>query len=333
MGILGAYCFARLVESWLETKSVSQTLKRVAHLIGVGIATLLLLNLNPYGWEYAPYLIRAIHMDRPLILEWQPIWEIKSPLLFIISVLVAACAVYFRRKGSLFEAFALALTAYLAAKHYRHGSLYAVTWACLVPGLIETTKFGDVARQLWKKQSAFISVASLALAIVAIGYSVNVRFWELRIPSEQPAPMSRKGMFPVGPVDYLKENQFEGNLFVPFSNGAFVQWKLYPQVKVSIDSRYEVAYPPGALEESLYFYMAKKGWQETLAKYDTNALLIPNGCNLAEELEKDNYALAAEIEWKCVYRDRGYSLYFPNASAGKYPFVDNRQTKVIGVFP
>jgi hypothetical protein len=45
------------------------------------------------------------------------------------------------------------------------------------------------------------------------------------------------------PADYLEESKFHGNLLTPFELGAFVSWKMYPDVHVSLDARFEVAYP------------------------------------------------------------------------------------------
>jgi hypothetical protein len=127
MGILGVYCLARTIEAILKTVSPQKTLQRVGHLILIGIVTLILLIVNPYGWGYIPYLIRAVSMDRSLILEWRPIWEIRLPLIYGITVLIAGYAIWREGRSSIFESMAILLTAYLAAKHYRHGSLYAVT--------------------------------------------------------------------------------------------------------------------------------------------------------------------------------------------------------------
>jgi hypothetical protein len=333
MGILGVYCFSRLIESWLETKSVAQTLKQVAHLILVGFATLLLLNLNPYGWEYATYLVRALRMERPLIPEWSPIWVTKLPVIYAVSVLIALYAIWCRGKESLFESCALILTAYLAAKHFRHGSLYAVTWMCVVPPMIQSSGLGTAWQGLWKKYSPQIAVLGIAIGVIATGCSIEQTFWKVKVPGQVSAPGNHERTFPVGPVDYLREHDFQGNLFVPFSAGSYVQWKLYPDVKVSLDSRYEAAYPEGTVEENLAFYSTDEGWRETLEKYDTDALLIPIDYKLAIALAKDDGALAKSISWTCVYRDRSYCLYFPSQTAGQFKFADRTKERIDGVYP
>lgn len=333
MGILGVYCFARLIEAWLETKSPGQTFKRVWHLVAVGVGTLLLLNVNPYGWDYTPYLIRAVRMKRPLILEWQPIWEIRLPIIYGISLMIAIYGIWCRGKESLFETFALLLTAYLAAKHYRHGSLYAVTWACFVPPMIQASPVGEAIENLFKRHRPRIAVAAIAIGLVAIGFAINVKFWKLQVPTDDTYAKGNDVIYPAGVVDYLRDQDFHGNLFVPFSTGAFVEWNLYPDVKVSLDSRYEVAYPPEALEENNEFYNASNNWQDTLAKYDTDAILVPQARRLAEELEKNDGEIPNSIGWKCIYRDKGHSLYVRTDRADTLPYLDRSNETVIGVFP
>ncbi len=331
MGILGVYCLTRLVESWQATKSVTATFKAVAHLVAVGLMTLVLLIVNPYGWEYIPYLIRAVRMERPLILEWMPIWEIKLPILYGLSLLIAAYGIWCKGKESLFETLAIILTAYLAAKHYRHGSLYAVTWACFVPPMIQPTQIGESIEGLFKKYQPQIAVIAIAIGLVAVGYSINMKFWKLQVPSANLTPSSPHSYFPVGPVEYLREQNFEGNLFTPFSVGAYVEWKLYPDVKISLDSRYEVAFPDGALAENMDFYAGKEGWEAILTKYDTHALLTANAAPVDQKM------LAAceseSIAWKRVYRDQGFSIYMPKPRANSLHFVDRSGETIKGVFP
>lgn len=335
MGILGVYCLARTIEAILETRSPQKTLQRVWHLILIGIVTLILLIVNPYGWDYVPYLIRAVSMDRPLILEWRPIWEIRLPLIYGISVLIAAYAIWREGRTSIFESMAILLTAYLAAKHYRHGSLYAVTWACMVPPMIERSGLGQEIKNMFDNYRAQITVAAFSLAMIALGYSINVRFWELKIPNQITSTKKHEIIYPVGAVEYLSHQKLEDqlNLFVPFSAGAFVQWKLYPQVKVSIDSRYEVAYPDGAIVENDDFYKAKDGWKATLNRYDTHAVLIPVNSPLGKLLAQNESQTAKEIGWKSVYQDRGFSIYVPKSDVANFPQLDRTDEMIRGVFP
>lgn len=333
MGLLGVYCLSRVIVSWRETRSIEQTIKNVAHLVVIGVGTILLLYVNPYGTDYAPYLIRAVRMDRPTIIEWWPIYKVKLPVFYTISVLIAAYGIWQRGKEHIFETLAICLTAYLAFKHYRHGSLYAVTWACFVPPMIQSTNVGDSIKRLWNSYGSQVAVASLAIGFVATGVCIHERCWELRIPNQKSANQRNVATFPVGAVDFLKEKKFTGNVLVSFPVGAYVSWKLFPHVKVSLDSRYEVAYPPGAMEEDEQFYTAAKGWQDIPARQGANAILVPNEYPLAKVIQQETESIPVGFPWKCVYRDQGYAIYMPLETAADLVTVDRRNEFITGVFP
>lgn len=89
---------------------------------------------------------------------------------------------------------------------------------------------------------------------------------------------------------------------VPFSNGAFVSWNLYPDVQVSIDSRYEVAYPPGSIERSFEFYSAKDGWQTTLESHQTDAVLVPRYKPIRKQMDSCE-------GWFLLYEDGMFSIF------------------------
>ena len=366
LGLIGCYGIARTCEAWIAHRSIKPTFLAVRHLVFTGLATAGLLNVSPYGWEYVPYLIRAIRMPRPLIPEWNPVWNLETNdalIFWAVSVVIAGVAVWksglklreghgdhhspetsqasepdMRRTNAyayeLFTPLALLLTAWMAAKHYRHGSLYAVTWICLVPPLLQPTPIARAIENLWHRYAATVGVLATGIAVVALGYSIQARFWELRIPGQRAYQGEPILVYPVGPVQYLADAQFEGNLFVPFNLGAFVSWKLWPAVKVSIDSRYEVAYPPGALEQNLSFYYALDDWRQAVEQTPTDAILIPLDQPVAERLgELQSPSPDGGGGWTLCYQDQEFLLLVRSELAQHLPRVDNRKAKVVGRFP
>jgi len=163
-------------------------------------------------------------------------------------------------------------------------------------------------------------------------FACQKHFWELRVPTRLAPARGDLVAFPAGAAGYLAEQRFRGNVMVPFEVGAFLSWKLFPAVKVSIDSRYEVAYPPSALEESLAFYDAEKGWEGLPGRYLTDAVLIPRQSRLGELVEKSP-PLAIRTGWRCVYRDDAYSLYVDRQRAAGLPVVDRQGQVIQAGFP
>jgi len=114
-------------------------------------------------------------------------------------------------------------------------------------------------------------------------------------------PQSDSGFaYPVGAVDYLRQQHFVGNVMVPFRQGAYVSWKLFPAVKVSVDSRYEVAFSDEWVRRTFQFYAAEAGWQETLNAYPTDLVLVPLLSPVAQVIQQSG--------WHMVYVDREFEI-------------------------
>jgi hypothetical protein len=136
--------------------------------------------------------------------------------------------------------------------------------------------------------------------------------------------------YPAGAVRYLEDQRFSGNLMTPFAAGAYVMWHLYPAVRVGMDSRYEVAYPPEAVTENQLLYGAALDWRALLEGYGTDAVLVPAGDALDLAMSE---AGKAGGDWKQVYRDDGFALFAPTPVAENLPRVDRRGEDIVARFP
>lgn len=122
---------------------------------------------------------------------------------------------------------------------------------------------------------------------------------------------------------------------VPFDAGAYVSWNLYPNVKVSMDSRFEVAYSIKSVTDNINFYSANEGWQDTLARYSTDAILVPRWSKVEIILRQNTTQKSPDSStiWIPVYIDDGYSLYMRSYFEHEYPIEDMSGTRIIGTFP
>lgn len=298
--------------------AVEQYLRRnpVRHLLLSLCGMSLEIFLNPYGPQYFVFLKRALMMARPYVAEWGPIWGFGRPLVaaFIIAVMVAICSAWssgwHRSSGVL----VLLATAVEAALHRKLLPLFAIAWFCYVPAYLPATALGKWWSEFSLRRSRFVATAWLAFAFICILAAFARKPWHLAVP--QP-------LYPVGPVQYLAKQNFAGNLMVPFRLGAYVSWKLYPAVKVSLDSRYEVAYPDPVVKQIFDFYEARPTWRAALAAYRTDAVLIPRDSQIA--------ALMPEASWQLVYTDRQFEIYVrPGLSL---PAKDDSSMSFQGSFP
>lgn len=297
-----------VIERWglalLQCQSICKVCSELWHhllLLPLLIAGLL---INPWGTDYAPYLIRAISMPRPTMLEWQPLWMTHDGLTtmsaFALSLLALGYVAKNRRWNRLRGWLFCCIAAYMALKHIRHGSIYALVWMSFVPGWLTPTAFGRaMIATLTNFRSTSIRL-SCTIALASFCFLCFYPPWKATLPSTDP-----KGamVYPVGAVEYLRKHRFSGNLMTPFASGAFVSWMCYPDIRVSMDGRYEVAYREDVLPKHNRFYSGDADWQSILKEFDADAVLAQANspiCNLMEQ-----HSLGS---WRKVYDDRVFCI-------------------------
>jgi hypothetical protein len=276
--------------------------------------------LNPYGIRYFAYLARALAMARPRIAEWGPIWTFGWSLTFVfgLAVLVAVYCLVELHTGRLAGALLLAASGSEALLHRKLLPFFAITWLCYVPSYFQRTRAGQWLQQFTRRRVRFVVVAWTFMIVIALVAAIRQKFWRVEVPQT-----SGDVSYPVGAVDYLAAQGFHGNVMVPFRSGAYVSWKLYPAVKVSLDSRYEVAYPDEWVERVFRFYEGRQGWRDTLAAYPTDLVLVPRNAPVRTQIR--------ELDWKPIYQDAQFELY---ARPGlQLPAVEQSAESFTGVFP
>jgi hypothetical protein len=306
----------------LALYTLERAIRREAfvHLIFLLAGTIAEVFINPFGTAYFAYIARALAMSRPHIQEWRPVWAYGPwwTTIFLIAVAIAAYAVAkigIRRAPGLLMVIATAVEATL---HCKLMPLFAIAWICHVPAYIQPTPVGRWITSFTRRRSAFVLSIWLLVTVMYLADAVRWQFWQLRVPQTKTT-----FAYPVGAVQYLRERGFVGNLMVPFHQGAYVCWKLYPAVKVSVDSRYEVAYSEEWVDRMFRFYDAEPGWRETLNAYSTDMVLVPRIMPVARVIQQSG--------WQMVYEDREFEILArPGLSL---PFTDRTAESFAGVFP
>jgi len=311
----------------LAFHTVEQALRRrpVGHLLLLLAVASALVLVNPYGATYLGFLWRSLSLPRPAIEEWLPAWRAPASVIgvFALSLLLVVYAAARAGLRALSGVLPLAAAAWAGLSHQRHLSVYAVVWVSLVPAWLDRTPLGEALRELFSRRAARVRAVCATVAVVCLAATLSHRPWRVTIPSQ---PGDHPDLtYPVGAADWMHAVGFHGNLEVPFLVGAFVAWKLNPDVLVSIDSRYEVAYPPAALQANLDTYAARPGWEQRLAEGGrTDAVLLPADGPLAS-------AMPALPGWTRAYRDDAFEVYLrPGLSL---PAADRRGQVAAGSFP
>ncbi len=314
LGLIAFHSVERFIAAYCSHKSLVDACRDTWHLMLAAPAALCVLPLNPYGWQYIPYLVRAIRMDRPLIREWLPLWHTYNPVhtiaLFAMSV---ALFVYAQRRTKLVRlrgsAF-LALCIYMTVKHIRHGSIFAVVWIAYVPAWISHTSLGKGLVHLVERHRLPAIRASQGIACAALMFAIVNHFW---LPTLPPRRLYSTACYPTGAVEYLKQQHFTGNLMTPFHVGSYVSWEMYPNVKVSFDGRYEVAYQEQLMPEHNQFLNGEGDWWTILDKYPTDAVLVHRQAPVVQKLRAfcdglANSVPATKLKWRIAYEDDSFLI-------------------------
>jgi hypothetical protein len=100
------------------------------------------------------------------------------------------------------------------------------------------------------------------------------------------------GQFPVREADILERSGLQGNLVVPFSWGSYSSWRLYPHIKVSIDGRYEAAYPESTFAMNQDFVRRRGAdWDRILKQHPVDFIILDyqNGALHSADLVEKGY--------------------------------------------
>jgi hypothetical protein len=307
---LGALCWDERggMNLWRCTSLAAwrATLRRYAH---HGLVLFLLvwgLSFNPWGWEYVPYLWRAIRMPRPTILEWQPLWATYQPgiamLAFGISAILLAYVAKTRRWSRLTGWMFCVVAAAMTLKHLRHGSLYGTVWLALMPGWLTPTPLGRVVIAKLQSTRPFAFATAILVTISCGAFAWVHAPWHSTLPSRDPAAAL---VYPVDACSFIEQQGLQGNMITPFASGAYVSWRCYPNIRVSIDGRYEVAYAEDVLPLHDRFYSAGEGWQELLNTYGADLILVQRSAPVLERFLNSDRSAA----WNIVHEDQAFVLF------------------------
>lgn len=319
--LVGAALFAM---HWIE-----QVIRRQPHwhLFFVGLALIPLAAINPWGIHFLQYLLHAITMPRPAIAEWSPLWEPENRLRLVnFGISLLPIFLIFKQTGfrKLPGILIILATGLAAMKSIRFLPFYGLAYASYLPGAFSGTSLGYEIRTCWHRfRAAFIILLGLAV-IALVLKAVPSEPWRLQVASH---PLPKQGqhlIYPVGAVEHLTRHGFLGNVMVPYDWGSYVMWKLGPAVKVSFDSRYEVAYPNWRMVEDDQFFEARTGWETVLDKYPTDVVLVRSDFPIVKPLER-------HAGWKRIYSDPQFIMFARKGS--DLPPVESKVPAPNGQFP
>jgi hypothetical protein len=165
----------------------------------------------------------------------------------------------------------ICFTLYAAFRHQRHAPFFAIA---ATPYLV--AHLSAFSETLFSKNPSWTVGAGtqklVAFLFAAIAAFMIYHGGRLYVMSGLRVIVD-PATYPVASLRFIETNGFEGNLIVPFDWGEHAIWKLYPRCKVSIDGRFETAYPRSVSDDHLVAEQDSARWNALIEKYDADILL------------------------------------------------------------
>ena len=283
--IIGLFCVTEAYE-----KRLTKTPVFVA--IGWAIAPL----FTPYGFKaFVTFLVGSLGMERPGIAEWEPLHvdQLSFALTILLSLPLAYGMLALRKQRDLFTVGITFLSAYCAFRHIRFLPFFMITAATFGGPYVQAT----VARLRELRPSLFVALTRSGSCVVLVMCAVGSASLLVRLCSKTSYQLNLSA-FPVSAVEWLRDNQVSGRLLVDFNMGSFAMWRLYPNFKISVDGRYEEAYPQETVtQNALAFNPATPEGVAALEKINPTHILVFTPPKMPTA------PLSFGDEWKPIYQD------------------------------
>lgn len=268
------------------------------------LGSLAVLPINPWGFEYLIYLIKANTMQRTYVTEWAGLFSqhyvysrLKFKFYALIMLLVEFCVVLKQLKDKTFnfdktKFLVVGVTLFLALQHIKLLPLAVIAIAAFLYDDYYTA-LNTLTRDFFKKIATVKDVIVYVFILVFVLARLSVKAFQ---------PITNYEKYPVVATEFIRLNNLKGNLMVSFGYGSYVSYKLYPNVKVFIDGRYEEVYYDFMLPLQSKFYLLKPGWDEILKKYPPDIMIIEKSYAVYSALlKRKDYSLVYEDNYVGVF--------------------------------
>lgn len=277
------------------------------------IPTILALVINPWGFSYLEFLINAVTMKRPNIMEWWGLFHglhIKSFVIFkIFSLIMILTYILTLGKNLSYKNIdktkflILGVTLYQAIIHIKMIPFFVISCACflyddfytLLDDIVKIikVKFKTSSDFLGKKFKAKKEFAIYTLIIICSAATINTNSF---------GPILKNNKFAYKEIEFLKINNIKGNLFLNFGQGSYASYKLYPNIKIFMDGRYEEVYYDYMLPVMQEFYHSKVDGTKLMKNFPPDIMII-------EKFYPVYKNLLTHKSWSLAYEGKHYGVF------------------------
>mgnify|MGYP000276432589 CR=1 FL=1 len=256
----------------------------------------LALLVNPYGIDLLTFLFQNLADSRLEIIEWQPmqIHSLTGAFFLLWIAIILSCLIFSRKPRNPRFLILLVITAYLPFMALRY-TLFFILTAVLVAG----EHIGDTWERLMplSQQSARRTIGAPVLTLIT---AMMLLAWKWT--NFNGIPIKNPEYYPIAAVSILNQSQIIGNLAVHFDWGDYALWHLAPEIKVSLDTRREMAYSEVIYKENVRNMTGIGDWSALLDDHPTQIALVKSAS------PTDNL-MKLHVDWIEIYRDEVSVLF------------------------
>lgn len=327
------YFIPLLMLFWLNTHGASLYGLLLIFLYGLGeflnkkpykkyfillIPCILVYFINPWGFNFIKFMFSAVFVDRHWIGEWQSPFtmEINAVIEYIITLAVVITTLVYGSYKSKKQLGALDFTKVLviivftifSLKYIKHTRAFYIVFLIYL-----YNDFLLVFNKILSKLNIRKKLILNSLLYVTCFFFICYSF--LNNPVLFVAQGDIISKFPVRPLEFISKNNIKGKILTQYSDGGYIAYKYYPDLKIYMDGRQEQVYDYEILDDLMKFlFYSRKDSNKVLEKYPPDIILLNNYWQANEYLTYQNY-------YKKVYDDGEFSVYLsPSVQKNKYEF-------------
>ena len=257
---------------WFYAAAAIILRKDIPQMAGMAVACGAVTFINPYGARFWKYLIPALLNPRARIAEWRPppllawddFWGFR--LCFVLTVVVIALGWRKVTRRNFYGLVVLAVTAAMSWRSRRHGPFFGVaTLAFAGPYYAAVAASLPLAWRARVNPTWLVGGLYAALAFAAALRDLPRASWQ---------PLAPVGEDPVREADILSRAGVKGNLATPFAWGSYLAGRLYPKIKISMDGRYESAYPESTFLMNAAFFDHQGDWLQLCRSFKVDFVIL-----------------------------------------------------------
>lgn len=299
------------------------------------VFSLLATLINPYGIAYWDFIKTEI-LQHHALLEWQPIDLLNGAshiafgmsisvysgfvIFALLSIITGIILLFKETKPDWVKILLLGILFYLSIKYQKFSIFFVLSASSLLYG-----QYVNIFQYLKKLiLNKFNEKTGKFLHILknSINYAVILAICIFILPVLPKNIFIAPTMYPIGSIEFIKQNNLSGNLITTYNWGSYAAWSLFPKCLVFIDGRDNEVYPENRFNEALAFSShLDNNWSKFLKLYHTDIIILPKNVYTI----KDIHSLT---NWSIVYEDLLSVVLLPNNKVKKSFIIPNFNNKI-----